>query len=36
MKAGEKFIIKSGTKDEKNSIFINFSAFTFGFQNKTV
>lgn len=27
MKAGEKFIIKSGAKDEKNRMFINFPAF---------
>lgn len=35
MKAGEKFIIKSGAKDEKNRILINFPAFIrtcFGFQ----
>jgi len=27
MKAGEKFIKKSGAKDEKNRILINFPAF---------
>ena len=35
MKAGEKFIIKSGAKDEKNRMFINFPAFIrtcFGFR----
>lgn len=35
MKAGEKFIIKSGAKDEKNLMFINLPAFIrtcFGFR----
>lgn len=27
MKAGEKFIIKSGAKDEKSRMFISFPAF---------
>lgn len=27
MKAGEKFIIKSGAKDEKSRMFLNFPAF---------
>lgn len=27
MKAGEKFIIKSGMKDEKSRMFISFPAF---------